>query len=87
MTPYSTINNHFNHGIKLDLVGANRASAFSVNDAGGAMLSIIVWRLGLTDTEVSWHSGEDVWEHKPNTKLSRWVKSRLLQVFPIEKYL
>lgn len=26
----------FNHGIKLDLVGANPASAFSVNDAGGA---------------------------------------------------
>ncbi|MDV5168918.1 phospholipase D family protein [Photobacterium rosenbergii] len=45
------------------------------------------WRLGLDDGNVRWYSGTQSWDSEPDT--SQWdrVKSRFLQLFPIEKYL
>jgi len=45
------------------------------------------WRLRLKNGEVRWYSGEENWEHEPNTELIERMKSRLLQLLPIEKYL
>ncbi|MCW8833150.1 MAG: phospholipase D-like domain-containing protein, partial [Colwellia sp.] len=45
------------------------------------------WRLSLLEGEVRWYSGEKVWESEPKTELSERLKSRLLQLLPIEKYL
>jgi putative cardiolipin synthase len=45
------------------------------------------WRLKLTDGKVFWHSGSKTWENEPDTELSQRIKSRFLQLFPIEKYL
>jgi putative cardiolipin synthase len=45
------------------------------------------WVLKLTDGKVFWHSGTQTWEKEPDTELSERIKSRFLQLFPIEKYL
>ncbi|MGC9491917.1 phospholipase D family protein [Vibrio genomosp. F10] len=45
------------------------------------------WRVNLESGEVRWHSGSESWDSEPET--GRWerVKSRFLQLLPIEKYL
>lgn len=45
------------------------------------------WRLNLHEGKVRWYSGKKTWEIEPETDLSERIKSRLLQLLPIEKYL
>jgi putative cardiolipin synthase len=45
------------------------------------------WRLNITNGKVRWYSGTEIWENEPETELSERIKSRLLQLLPIEKYL
>ena len=45
------------------------------------------WRLQLDEGNIYWYSGQNKWEVEPETALSRRIKSRLLQLLPIEKYL
>ncbi|NOH98725.1 phospholipase D family protein [Vibrio sp. 99-70-13A1] len=45
------------------------------------------WRLGLNDGEVQWSSGSQTWDSEPDTGNWERIKSRLLQLLPIEKYL
>lgn len=45
------------------------------------------WRLNLIDGKLRWHSGTKTWENEPETELSERIKSRFLQLLPIEKYL
>lgn len=45
------------------------------------------WRLDLLEGKVRWHSGTKIWESEPESTLSERLKSRFLQLFPIEKYL
>jgi len=45
------------------------------------------WRLNLLEGEVRWYSGEEIWENEPETELSERIKSRILQLLPIDKYL
>jgi putative cardiolipin synthase len=57
------------------------------NDINSAMNENNSWRVKLTEGEIRWYSGGDVWENEPKTELSQRVKSRFLQLLPIEKYL
>jgi putative cardiolipin synthase len=57
------------------------------DDIAQAMNEDNSWRLNLTDGKVFWSSGNEVWEDEPETELSERIKSRLLQLLPIEKYL
>jgi putative cardiolipin synthase len=57
------------------------------DDIAQAMNEDNSWRLKLTDGKVFWSSGNEVWEDEPETELSERIKSRLLQLLPIEKYL
>ncbi|MGF1712338.1 phospholipase D-like domain-containing protein [Vibrio kagoshimensis] len=45
------------------------------------------WRLGLNDGEVQWSSGSQIWDSEPDTGNWERIKSSLLQLLPIEKYL
>jgi len=45
------------------------------------------WRLNLRDGKLRWYSGTKIWESEPETGLSERIKSRFLQLLPIEKYL
>ncbi|TWX65881.1 phospholipase D family protein [Colwellia demingiae] len=45
------------------------------------------WRLNLCEGKVRWYSGEKTWDSEPETALGERVKSSLLQLLPIEKYL
>ena len=45
------------------------------------------WRLGLNDGEVHWYSGSQSWDSEPDTGKWERIKSSLLQLLPIEKYL
>lgn len=45
------------------------------------------WRLNLHEGNIYWNSGQNKWETEPKTDLSERIKSRLLQLLPIEKYL
>ena len=57
------------------------------NDINLAMDESNSWHLQLTDGKVRWYSGDNSWQHEPNTELTERIKSRLLQLLPIEKYL
>jgi putative cardiolipin synthase len=45
------------------------------------------WHLKLVEGNVHWYSDKEMWDNEPETSLSKRVKSRILQLFPIEKYL
>lgn len=45
------------------------------------------WRLDLHEGDIHWYSGSESWETEPETGQWDRVKSRLLQLLPIEKYL
>lgn len=45
------------------------------------------WRLGLQEGELRWFSGEHSWSVDPETEGWDRIKSHLLQLLPIEKYL
>ena len=45
------------------------------------------WRLSLEEGSVRWYSGTKSWDSEPDTSQWNRVKSRFLQLFPIEKYL
>ncbi|MEH6822428.1 MAG: phospholipase D family protein [Motiliproteus sp.] len=45
------------------------------------------WQLQLQEGELRWFSGEQNWTTDPETRAWDRVKSRLLQLLPIEKYL
>ena len=45
------------------------------------------WNLDLTEGQIRWHSGEETWENEPETGQWERIKSGLLQLLPIEKYL
>ncbi|PSV45853.1 phospholipase D family protein [Photobacterium sp. GB-36] len=53
----------------------------------GAMQDTNSWHLSLDDGDVYWHSGNETWDSEPNTKQWDRMKSELLQLLPIEKYL
>jgi len=70
------------------LVIENQSIARSLtNNIEQAMNEDNSWRLNLHDGKVRWSSGKDIWEIEPETDLSNRIKSRLLQLLPIEKYL
>lgn len=45
------------------------------------------WRLALEQDEVRWYSGEQHWQHEPETGQWQRLQSEFLQLLPIEKYL
>jgi putative cardiolipin synthase len=45
------------------------------------------WRLSLDEGNIYWNSDQKKWDTEPKTGLSERIKSRLLQLLPIEKYL
>lgn len=70
------------------LVIENQSVAESIaDDIDQAMNEDNSWRLNLQEGEVRWYSGQKSWESEPET--GRWerIKSRFLQLLPIEKYL
>ncbi|PSW13441.1 phospholipase D family protein [Photobacterium rosenbergii] len=70
------------------LVIENESIAASLaDDIEVAMEEENSWHLSLEEGSVRWYSGTKSWETEPDT--SQWdrVKSRFLQLFPIEKYL
>ena len=57
------------------------------NDIEQAMSEDNSWRLDLLEGEVRWHSGTESWKIDPETGQWQRIKSGLLQLLPIEKYL
>jgi putative cardiolipin synthase len=57
------------------------------NDIELAMNEKNSWRLNLFKGKIHWYSGEKMWDSEPETNLSERIKSRFLQLLPIEKYL
>lgn len=57
------------------------------NDIELAMNEDNSWRLNLVEGNIRWSSGESNWDNEPETELSERIKSRFLQLLPIEKYL
>jgi putative cardiolipin synthase len=57
------------------------------NDMEQAMNEDNSWRLGLDEGKTRWYSGTKYWENEPETDRSERIKSRFLQLLPIEKYL
>lgn len=45
------------------------------------------WQLKLIENQIQWKSGEETWTTEPETGQWERLKSRFLQLFPIEKYL
>ncbi|AJR08534.1 phospholipase D family protein [Photobacterium gaetbulicola] len=56
-------------------------------DIEAAMEDENSWRLNLEEGNVRWYSGSESWDNEPDTGQWERIKSRLLQLFPIEKYL
>lgn len=52
-----------------------------------AMFDENSWRLHLKQDAVQWSSGKETWDSEPETGQWDRIKSRLLQLLPIEKYL
>ena len=70
------------------LIIENKALAeILANDIEQAMSEENSWRLNLFEGDIRWHSGTKTWENEPETELSDRIKSRFLQLLPIEKYL
>ncbi|PKG84972.1 phospholipase D family protein [Colwellia sp. 75C3] len=70
------------------LVIENQSIAESLaNDIEQAMNEDNSWRLNLHEGKVRWSSGTKHWENEPETGRSERIKSRFLQLLPIEKYL
>ena len=70
------------------LVIENQSVAESLaDDMDQAMNEDNSWRLNLREGKLRWYSGTKSWESEPET--GRWerIKSRFLQLLPIEKYL
>jgi len=57
------------------------------DDIEQAMSEENSWRLDLREGEVRWHSGTESWKVDPETGQWQRIKSDLLQLLPIEKYL
>ena len=70
------------------LVIENHSVAESLaDDIEQAMNENNSWRLNLIEGKLHWYSGEKTWDSEPETDLSERIKSRFLQLLPIEKYL
>ena len=70
------------------LIIENQSIAESLaDDIEEAMNENNSWRLNLRDGELRWFSGKESWESEPETDLLERIKSRFLQLLPIEKYL
>lgn len=70
------------------LIIENQSIADSLaDDIEEAMNENNSWRLNLRDGELRWYSGKESWESEPETDLLERIKSRFLQLLPIEKYL
>lgn len=69
------------------VIKSYRIAEILADDIEQAMNEDNSWRLNLVEGETRWHSGEKVWDSEPETNLSERIKSRLLQLLPIEKYL
>lgn len=70
------------------LVIENQTVAESLaEDIEQAMNEDNSWRLNLHEGKIRWHSGTRVWESEPETGQWERIKSQILQLFPIEKYL
>jgi putative cardiolipin synthase len=70
------------------LIIENQSVAESLaNDMEQAMNEDNSWRLGLDEGKTRWYSGTKHWENEPETDRSERIKSRFLQLLPIEKYL
>ncbi|MEI6858833.1 MAG: phospholipase D family protein [Shewanella sp.] len=57
------------------------------NDIKLAMHEDNSWRLNLHEGKLRWYSGTQIWESEPETGQWERIKSRFLQLLPIEKYL
>ncbi|WP_432472865.1 phospholipase D family protein [Amphritea sp. HPY] len=70
------------------LVIENQAvSAKLADDIELAMHARNSWQLRLHDNQLYWYSGKESWTEEPETEQWQRIKSRFLQLFPIEKYL
>lgn len=70
------------------LIIKNKAVAISLaNDIEQAMHQDNSWRLDLHEGEIRWYSGTESWKVDPETGQWERIKSRFLQLLPIEKYL
>lgn len=57
------------------------------DDIEQAMNEVNSWRLNLHEGKIRWYSGTKIWESEPETGQWERIKSSILQLFPIEKYL
>lgn len=62
-------------------------SAELADDIEQAMHARNSWQLRLQDNRLYWYSGKESWTDEPETEQWQRIKSRFLQLFPIEKYL
>ncbi len=70
------------------LVIENHSVAESLaNEIELAMNERNSWSLKLFKGKIHWYSGGKTWDSEPETNLSERIKSRFLQLLPIEKYL
>lgn len=69
------------------VIDSNTVAEKIADDITQAMSEDNSWRLKVTDDKVRWYSGTDVWENEPQIELLERIKSQLLQLLPIEKYL
>jgi len=69
------------------VIESHRVAESLADDMEVAMNEENSWRLNLFEGKIRWYSGEKIWENEPETKLSERIKSRLLQLLPIEEYL
>ena len=70
------------------LIIENQVIAESLaNDIERAMNQDNSWSLHLHNGNVQWRSDGESWDNEPKTELMERIKSRLLQLLPLEKYL
>jgi len=69
------------------VIESNNVAQNLADDIEQAMNEDNSWRLNLFEGEIRWYSGDKIWENEPETDLSERIKSRFLQLLPIEKYL
>lgn len=69
------------------VIDDNNIAESLADDIEKAMSDDNSWRLDLLNNELRWHSGMKTWEKEPESNLSERIKSRFLQLLPIEKYL
>ncbi|PKH87266.1 phospholipase D family protein [Colwellia sp. Bg11-28] len=69
------------------VIDNKRVAEMLADDIEQAMNEGNSWRLNLYEGKVRWYSGEKSWNSEPETVLGERVKSSLLQLLPIEKYL